>query len=75
VGHSNSNQYLRPTGPMPGGWPGTSPSPTPPPPGSVPAGVQENGDHKHHVNVSNIAHGASNMVQGFFGLISTGKSK
>lgn len=74
---STPNQYLRPAGPMPGGWPGTSPSPTPPPPGAggssnVPA--VENGDHnKHHGNV--IAHGASTMVQGFLGLISTGKSK
>ena len=69
---SSSNQYLRPASPMPpGAWPSTSPSPTPPPPSNV-SGSQQNGDHKHQ---STIAHGASTMVQGLLGFISTGKTK
>lgn len=64
---TSSNQYLRPTSPMPGAWPSRSPAPTPPPPG-----YSESGDHKQS-NVATIAQGASTMVHGLFGLISNGK--
>jgi len=79
IRHTSSNQYLRPVGPkMPGAWPepgGRSPSPTPPAPGYVPHPQENGGDQKPQRNVATIAHGASTVVHGFLGLISSVKTK
>ena len=67
--HQNSKHYLRAPSPnIPGGWT-PSPSHTPPPPEYAPPLAQS--DEKGNP----ASHGASTMVQGFLGLISTGKLK
>ena len=65
--HQDSKHLRAPSPNIPGGW-NSSPSHTPPPPEYTPPSDEKG-------NPASLAHGASTMVQGFLGLMSTGKIK